>query len=326
MRFVTYLSPSTQRRTVGIVHGDQIIGDTTSATRLLELIRTCDLTAAGEQILAARTETVPAAAAQLCAPITEPPTFRDFMAFEGHVVNCNTRLGRPVAPVWYDQPSFYFSNPYSIRGPRDAVPVAPGSAMFDFELEIGAVIGKAGSDLAPDDAEEHIAGYVLLCDWSARDLQVAELGVSLGPVKGKDTATSLGPVLVTPDELTDRRRGLGYDLTARVTVNDTVIGEGNWADLYWSFGDMIAYASRGSRVVPGDLIGSGTIATCCLFEHLGLEPSSRWLTPGDRVTVEVERLGTIDTVITEGHELVPIPARGLRLPADAPPPGSVVLL
>ncbi|MGW5072051.1 fumarylacetoacetate hydrolase family protein [Rhodococcus sp. NPDC004095] len=313
MKFVSYISPSTGSTAVGVVQADRIVGDPAS-TSLLELVQTSDLVVAGERILQAHNEIVPLGEARLQAPITTPPSFRDCMGFEGHVVNCNKWLDRPVPAVWYEQPTFYFSNPQAILGPYDDVPVAPGSSMFDFELEIAAVVGTTGSNLTPEQAEERIAGYMVLCDWSARDLQMREMTGSLGPVKGKDTATSAGPYLVTPDELADRSRGLGYDLTARVSVNGTVVGEGNWADTYWSLADMVAYASRGTQVVPGDVIGGGTVTTCCLFEHLGLdETSSRWLAPGDVVSLEVERLGRIEAVVVAGPELVPVPPRGSRL-------------
>ncbi|MBV6762290.1 fumarylacetoacetate hydrolase family protein [Rhodococcus opacus] len=315
MKFVTYISPSTGSTAVGVVQDDQIVGDPASAT-LLELVQTSDLVIAGERILQAHNETIPLTEARMQAPIAAPPSFRDCMTFEGHVVNCNKWLDRPVPEVWYEQPTFYFSNPQAIIGPNDEVPIAPGSSMFDFELEIAAVVGRTGANLTPEQAEDHIAGYMVLCDWSARDVQMHEMTGSLGPVKGKDTVTSTGPYLVTPDELADRRRNLGYDLTARVSVNGSVIGEGNWADTYWSFADVIAYASRGTRVVPGDVIGGGTLPTCCLFEHLGLDTTSpRWLTPGDTVVLEVERLGRIETTVVTGPEVVPVPPRGSRLAA-----------
>ncbi|MGW0036825.1 fumarylacetoacetate hydrolase family protein [Gordonia sp. NPDC003376] len=307
---MTYTSPTTRRRTVGVVVGDHVVGDSSSTTTLLQLIRTGEnLTDAGHAVVADADEKHLLIEVEVHAPIDTPPTFRDHMSFEGHVVNCNAQLGRTVDPVWYRQPTFYFSNPYSIIGPTDDVTMAPGSALFDYELEVGAVIGTAGSDLAPQDAEDHICGYMVLCDWSARDLQAAEVGIGLGPVKGKDTATSLGPMLVTPDELGDVRTERGYRLSMTASVNGVEISSGNWSDLHWSFGDMIAYASRGTRVAPGDLIGSGTVATGCLLEHIGVDPTSdRWLAPGDVVTLEIERLGRIRSTVRAARPVPGIPA------------------
>ncbi len=137
----------------------------------------------------------------LLAPIARPPSIRDFMAFEEHVVTASAALGRTVDPIWYRQPVFYFTNPNALRGAHEPVPIAPGSAAFDYELEIAAVIGREGADLSPEQAVEHIAGYVLFCDWSARDLQGAEMTIGLGPAKGKDSASSCGPWMLTADEL-----------------------------------------------------------------------------------------------------------------------------
>ncbi len=308
MKFVSY-SLDDRDPSIGVVDGDDVHGAGPDvATTLQQLIASGrDLNTVGQQILDRPATTLPLSEVDLHAPVTAPASFRDFMAFEGHVVNCYKHLGTEVNPLWYRQPVFYFSNPHSILGPKDAVPRPPGSTMLDFELEIGAVIGTEGRDLTPDVAESHVAGYVVLCDWTARDLQMQEVPVGLGPVKGKDSATTLGAYLVTPDELDDRRRGAGYDLAATVSVNGDVVGRGNWADAFWSFGDMIAYASRGTRVVPGDLIGSGTISTCCLFEHVGIDPNADWLHTGDIVTLSVERLGTVDAVIGTGPNVQPIP-------------------
>ena len=173
---------------------------------------------------------------------------------------------------------------------------------------MAAVVGRAGSDLTPAEAEEHIAGYTIFCDWSARDVQARESTVGLGPAKGKDGATSIGPVLVTPDELEPYRSGKGYRLAMRASLNGRDIGGGSWADIHWSFGQMLAYGSRGTELRPGDVIGSGTVGTGCLLELSGLHGSQRypWLRPGDVVTVEVERLGALTGRIVAGRDLVPL--------------------
>ncbi len=137
----------------------------------------------------------------LLPPVPRPPSIRDFMAFEEHVVTASAAIGLTVDPLWYAQPVFYFTNPAALRGAHDPVAISPGSAAFDYELEVAAVIGREGSDLTPEEAVEHIAGYTLFCDWSARDLQGEEMKLNLGPAKGKDSASSCGPWMLTPDEL-----------------------------------------------------------------------------------------------------------------------------
>jgi 2-keto-4-pentenoate hydratase/2-oxohepta-3-ene-1,7-dioic acid hydratase in catechol pathway len=210
--------------------------------------------------------------------------------------------------VWFEQPVFYFSNPAAIYGPDEEIPISPGCAAFDYEVEVAAVVGRAGSDLTPEEAEAHIAGYTIFCDWSARDVQARESTIGLGPAKGKDGATSIGPVLVTPDELEPYRDRKGYRLAMRGSVNGRDLGGGSWADIHWSFGQMLAYASRGTRLLPGDVIGSGTVGTGCLLELSGLHGSERypWLRPGDVVTIEVEQLGAITGRIVPGPAVVPL--------------------
>src|SRR5450631_1734779 len=202
----------------------------------------------------------------LRAPIPRPPTVRDFYAFEQHVKTARKRRGLEMDPDWYELPVFYFSNPYAIAGDGEDIAIPPGSAELDFELEVAAIIGRGGADLTPEEAEQRIAGYCVMNDWSARDVQRREMKLSMGPVKGKDFATTIGPVLVTPDELEDTRRNRSYDLAMTASVNDVEYSRASLADVFWSFGEMLAYASRGTRVEPGDVIGSGTCGTGCILE------------------------------------------------------------
>lgn len=245
---------------------------------------------------------------RLLAPVPVPPSVRDFMAFEDHVVTSTAAMGRTLDRAWYQQPVFYFSNPAGVLGPHDDVPVAPGSVALDFELEVAAVVGVRGSDLDPATAEACVAGYTVLADWSARDLQEVEMRVGLGPAKGKDTATSIGPHLVTPDELEAHRAGNGYALSMTASVNGRRVSEGSWATLHWSFGQMLAYASRGTELRPGDVVGSGTVGTGCLLE-LSLvhgQEAYPWLVPGDEVVLEVELLGAITARVVPGAAVVPL--------------------
>lgn len=243
--------------------------------------------------------------ATLLAPLT-PPTFRDFSTFPEHTAGVVKLLDpeADVPPEFWEIPTFYFSNPYAIIGPHDDVPVPPGSDLFDHELEVAAVVGRAGRDLSVEEAEEHIAGFVVLNDFSARDVQFHEMRLRLGPAKGKDTATSLGRYFVTADELAARRSGASYDLRMEVRVNGQLLGSDRLDSMAWSFPALAAYASRGTEIRPGDLLGSGTCQGGCLAELWGrhgrdVHPP---LQPGDVVTTSVEELGGTRNLVVEGPE------------------------
>src|SRR5437588_319044 len=197
---------------------------------------------------------------------------------------------------------------HALAGDGDEVAAPPGCTELDYELEVAAVVGRGGADLDPDTAQAGIAGYCVLNDWSARDIQRREMKLSMGPVKGKDFATSLGPVLTTPDELEPFRGDRAFELTMTASVNGREYSRASLDDIYWSFGEMLAYASRGTRLEPGDVIGSGTCGTGCILE-LSLvhgEDAYPWLRPGDEVTLEVDQLGRIENRVVAGIEPVPL--------------------
>ena len=231
-------------------------------------------------------------------PILRPSSLRDFYAFEGHVATMWARRGNPVPEAWYRLPIFYFSNVSEIRGPGDPVWAPRGSDELDYELEVCALVDTPARDLAEATAEEAIGGYLILNDWSARDLQREETTVRLGPAKGKDFASSIGPWLVTPDELANARHpgASGPDLILSAEVNGVETSRGSWSDARFSFGQMLARASADVGLRPGDLVGSGTVGSGCLLEvreaNLG-----RYLEPGDRVTLRIERLGALSNPI-----------------------------
>jgi len=229
-------------------------------------------------------------------PVLQPISLRDFYAFERHVKTMWERRGGTVPEAWYRLPIFYFSNVSEIRGPRDPVWCPAASQELDYELEVAALVDTPVTDLAAADGEDAIGGYMIFNDWSARDLQREETTVRLGPAKGKDFASSIGPWLVTPDELADARKGKGYDLAMTATVNGTELSRGTWADAQFSFGEMVARASADVRLRPGDLLGSGTVGSGCLLE-IKDDVFKRWLEPGDRVSLAVERLGELVTPI-----------------------------
>jgi fumarylacetoacetate (FAA) hydrolase len=211
-------------------------------------------------------------------PVLHPPAVRDFMAFEEHVATARRRRGAEVPKEWYEIPVFYFSNPAAIYGPEDAVPYPEGTHELDYELECAAVIGAAG----------RIGGFTVLNDWSARDVQRAEMRVGLGPAKGKDFATSIGPVVVTPDEFDGSEGGM----IAR--VNGEERSRGNLSDMHHRWDALLAQAACNTVLRPGDIIGSGTVGTGCILEH----GDERWLQRGDVVELEIEGVGVLRNTVS----------------------------
>jgi fumarylacetoacetate (FAA) hydrolase len=215
----------------------------------------------------------PLAEVDLRPPVLHPPAVRDFMAFEQHVATARGLSGRPVPPEWYELAVFYFSNPASIYGPDVDVPYPDGTAALDYELEVAAIVGADGA----------IGGFTIMNDWSARDVQARELKVGLGPAKGKDFATSLGPVVVTPDELD----GSAGAMVAR--VNGEERSRGDLSTMHHGWDVLLETAGRNTRLLPGDVIGSGTVGSGCILEA----GDERWLQRGDVVELEVEGIGVL---------------------------------
>jgi len=235
----------------------------------------------------------------LLPPIFRPLGMRAFYAFESHVKTSWDDRGQEVPKEWYQFPVFYFTNPNAIYGPDQSIPTPSYTEALDFELEVACVVGKPGKNILPDEAEDYIFGYTIFNDWSARDVQRLEMRVGLGAAKGKDFASSLGPWIVTQDELKDRatdRPGV-FDLEMVARINGQERSRGNWKDLHYSFGEMIARASEGVLLLPGEVIGSGTLGTGCLLELTHGE--GPWLKPGDVVELEIERLGVLRNVVGE---------------------------
>ena len=219
-------------------------------------------------------------------PPVEATSLRDFIAFEEHIRAARGRRGADVPPAWYRMPVYYKGNYRSLLGHGQLLTWPRYSQRMDYELELACVIGKEGIDISEDEAEAYIGGYTVMNDWSARDIQMEEMSVGLGPAKGKDFATSLGPWVVTPDEFNpaDAR------MTAR--INGELWSDGNIGAIHWSFPQMIAHASMDETLYPGDVLGSGTVGGGC-----GLE-LDRWLQAGDVVELEVEGIGTLRTQVT----------------------------
>jgi fumarylacetoacetate (FAA) hydrolase len=218
---------------------------------------------------------------ELLPPVLHPPSVRDFYTFEQHVKAARARRGLEVPEEWYRIPVFYFSNPAVIYGPETEIPYPEGTEELDYELEVAAIIGDEG----------RIGGFTVMNDWSARDLQRDEMTVGLGPSKGKDFATSLGPIVVTPDEFD------GSSGTMIARVNGEERSRGNLADMYHSWRAIVAHAARNTQLLPGDVLGSGTVGTGCILEH----GDGRWLQPGDVVELEVEGIGVLGNRIGAGR-------------------------
>lgn len=292
-------------------------------TTVLDLVRSgLDAALAAGARVVRETDPVPLDRAALAPPL-QPPSVRDFMSFEEHVEGAlrTVSADAQVPAEWYDAPRFYFTSPHALVGAHDDVAAPPGAQLLDFELEVAAVVGLDGSDLTSEEADAHLFGYAVFNDWSARDLQRPEMRVGLGPCKGKDFASTLGPWIVTADELHPLRDDEGgLPLQMSVAVNGVEVGRDVLSAMSWTFADLVSYASRGARVVAGDVLGSGTCGGGgCLAETWGRtgrqEPPP--LQVGDLVEMTVEGLGRIANRIVEPRPAPPVPA-ARRRPRAAP--------
>jgi len=300
MRLATYSFSGTER--CGIVDGS-VIRPLPEDSTLLGLID------AGRDVLlavepAAGEPAVPLADVRLLPPL-HPRSIRDFVAFEAHIegVVREQEGHAQTPPPWYEAPAYYFTNPHACVGAHDDVAIFPGSERFDFECEVAAVIDRSGRDLSVSEADASIIGYTIFNDWSARDIQKREGRLPFGFHHGKDGAHTLGPWLVTADELEPYRTSDGYlDLTMTVSLNGQVLTRDSLASASWTFGELIAYASAGAPVAAGDAFGSGTCGGGCLAEWWGRNGSHEPppLSPGDVVTLTVEGIGTVSNQVVAG--------------------------
>lgn len=252
----------------------------------------------------------PLSEVSLMAPLPRPNTIRDFLVFEEHLVNAMHTAARDMFPpaawansiarrltgrplirpprAWYQIPAYYKGSPDTVIGPEEQIVWPAYTERLDYELEFGLYIAKSGKDIPESEARSYIAGYTIFNDVSARDVQMKEMSARLGPAKGKDfdTGNVMGPWLVTPDEVGD-----AYSLNMEAWVNGERWSKGTSAGMRFSFEEIIAYVSRSETLHPGDFFGSGTVGTGC-----GLE-LGRWIRPGDRVTLKVDRLGELSNPI-----------------------------
>ena len=256
------------------------------------------------QKLAANPASIPTAAQQpfqdacLLAPVPHPVSMRDGYAFRQHVESARKGRGLPMIPEFDHFPVFYFTNHLAVCGAGDLEVMPLALEKLDFELEVAIVIGKEGRNIKASEADDYIFGYMIMNDWSARALQMEEMKLNLGPAKGKDFATGLGPILVTRDELqkfaTRGPHGERYDLRMKAFVNGKQVSDGNLKDMNWTFAQILERASYGVTLHPGEVIGSGTVGTGCFLELNGSKiTDNQWLKPGDEMVLEVDQLGKL---------------------------------
>lgn len=224
----------------------------------------------------------------LQTPLPKPNLYRDFFAFEQHVKTGFAKRGEEIPEAWYKMPVYYKGNHRSFVGPDDQIPWPAYTQKLDYELELACVIGREGRNIKSADAKNYIAGYTILNDFSARDIQKLEMQVRLGPAKGKDFATAVGPCIVTPDEIGDVK-----NLKMLARINGQTVTEGNSKTCHWGFDEMIAHASMDEVLYPGDIMGSGTVGNGCALEH------DHWLKPGDAIELEIDNIGVLRNTIGE---------------------------
>jgi len=246
------------------------------------------------------------------APVPHPTSCRDAYAFRQHVATARRNRNAAMIPEFDQFPVFYFTNHNAIQGPGDIVCMPDHFNKLDFELEAAIVICKPGRNIKAEEADEYIGGLMIMNDMSARGLQGEEMKLNLGPAKGKDFATAMGPMLVTPDDLEDfivppkqGHNGNAYTLSMKCRVNGVQVSEGNLADMDWTFAEIIERCSYGVQLFAGDIIGSGTVGTGCFLELNGTgkltnpDYQEQWLKEGDEIEMEIEQLGILKNTIVK---------------------------
>jgi len=323
MKFVSYVKDGHEQLAVlinGLVYDTEVLHPDLPGTMSMFLNYWEDsfpIAQAGELLIKEGTRTsnraFPIGEVQLLAPVPFPSSCRDAYAFRQHVAAARRNRKVEMIPEFDQYPVFYFTNHHSIQGPGDIRCMPDHFEKLDFELEAAIVIGKHGRNIKAEDADAHIAGLMIMNDMSARRLQMEEMLLNLGPAKGKDFSTAIGPWLVTLDELAafetsakENHSGKNWNLKMTCSVNNMQVSEGNLADMDWTFAEIIERASYGADLYPGDVIGSGTVGTGCFLELNGTgklnDPNyaEQWLKDGDVVEMEIEGLGTLsNTIVAE---------------------------
>ena len=319
MKLVTF-TDSTQQQKIGLLASDRILIEIGAGFAALGLARPpkdmialitdqdhC-LPACSKILKSFEDKSLPQSALHdithvtLLSPIPRPLSMRDGYAFRQHVEAARRNRGVPMIPEFDHFPIYYYTNHLAVTGPGPIAVQKLAREKLDFELEVAVVIGKQGQNISASQADDHIFGYMIMNDWSARALQMEEMKLNLGPAKGKDFATSLGPVLVTRDELAIHAipspSGERHDLRMKCLVNGKQVSDGNLKDMTWTFAQIVERISYGVTVYPGEVIGSGTVGTGCFLELNGSKiTDNQWLKPGDEVVLEVDALGTLNNTI-----------------------------
>ena len=312
MKLSTYTLKKSDKELIGLLNKDSLINLNVffGEICLLELIQLPDW----KELIIKKTKlnnltTHKLEEVKLLAPIPRPNSLRDAYAFRQHVETSRRNRGLEMIKEFDDFPVFYFSNHNAIFGPNDDIQCMPSHfEKLDYELEIAILIGKEGINVKAENAKEYIAGFMIMNDMSSRGLQMKEMKLNLGPAKGKDFASVLGPYLVTPDELSgniinEDDNGCNYDLQMTCSLNGKLLSKGNLKDMAWSFEKIIERVSYGATIYPGDIIGSGTVGTGCLLEINGTNKlkssdfTEVWLKENDVVEMEIEKLGKITNKI-----------------------------
>ena len=312
MKLSTYTLKKSDKELIGLLNKDSLINLNVffGEISLLELIQLPDW----KELIIKKTKlnnltTHNLKEVKLLAPIPRPNSLRDAYAFRQHVETSRRNRGLEMIKEFDDFPVFYFSNHNAIFGPNDDIQCMPSHfEKLDYELEIAILIGKEGINVKAENAKEYIAGFMIMNDMSSRGLQMEEMKLNLGPAKGKDFASVLGPYLVTPDELSgniinEDDNGCNYDLQMTCSLNGKLLSKGNLKDMAWSFEKIIERVSYGTTIYPGDIIGSGTVGTGCLLEINGTNKlkssdfTEVWLKENDVVEMEIEKLGKITNKI-----------------------------
>jgi len=313
MKWVTFVTSTDQKPQIGwlLPQGAHLAPDTIAThsglpASLLDLVE-AGLDQARKLASRPPEKTWKLSEVTLLAPIPRPPSMRDGYAFRQHVEAARRNRGVPMIEEFDLFPVFYFTNHLAVTGPGKLPVQKLTLDKLDFELEAAIVIGKKGKNIPAARADDHIFGYMIMNDWSARTLQMEEMKLSLGPAKGKDFATSLGPWLVTRDELTPFVQpgavGERFNLKMRAYVNGKQVSFGNLKDMTWTFAQIIERASYGVELQSGEVIGSGTVGTGCFLELNGSKiTDNQWLKPGDQVALEIDGLGRLENTIAESSE------------------------
>ncbi|QTV05280.1 fumarylacetoacetate hydrolase family protein [Faecalibacter bovis] len=313
MKFVTYIEQ--QQEKVGLLYQDEIYDlsfiNSELQKDLIQILADSDFTfpiirLIQKEINLGNYQNAIVKNPQLLAPIPHPPSFRDAYAFRQHVETSRMNRGLEMIPEFDEIPVFYFSNHQAIQGPGKVYAMPHHFNQMDFELEVAIVIKKEGINISAENADEYIGGFMILNDLSARALQMQEMKLNLGPAKGKDFASMMGPYLITPDELESYKVapkeghvGNCYDLEMTCSVNNIEVSRGNFKDMHWTFAEIIERISYGVKLFPGDIIGSGTVGTGCFLElngtgkRLDEKYNPQWLQPNDIIEMEVSGLGKL---------------------------------